>query len=270
VNQLTNWPKHIVTWWDNEVLNISVVFSWQLSYAVKYRDAMLSRGCKIKIGGPAAKLVGIQDGDVPALIHHNPYATFTSRGCPNRCQFCAVPKIEGDLVELDDWEPKPVVCDNNLLGCSVKHFDSVIDRLKPIKYVDFNQGLDARLLTDHHIERLRELSTPQLRFAWDNVATESYVMSAIERVKKAGFPSGRIHAYVLFGFKDTPEDALYRFEKLRDLGIKPNPMRYQPLDALKRNCYVGEHWTKEELKRMMRYWARQNWFSKIPYSEYVH
>jgi len=180
-----------------------------------------------------------------------------------------VPKIEGGLVEFEDWEPKPVICDNNLLACSVKHFDSVIDKLKGIKHVDFNQGLDARLLTDHHIERLKELDTPQIRFSWDYINEEPRVVSAIERIKNAGFPNGRIHVYVLFGFKDTPEDTLYRFETLRNMGIKPNPMRYQPLDAIKRNTYVGGNWTESELKRMMRYWARQNWFSKIPYSEYV-
>jgi len=55
VNNLTNWPKHIVTWRDKEFLNISVVFSWYLPYAIKYRDAMESQGCKVRIGGPAAK-----------------------------------------------------------------------------------------------------------------------------------------------------------------------------------------------------------------------
>jgi hypothetical protein len=73
----------------------------------------------------------------------------------------------------------------------------------------------------------------------------------------------------LIGWNDTPEDALYRLVTLRDvLRVTAFPMRYQSLKSVKYNDYVAPGWTDNELKRMMRYWARQNWFSKIPYDEF--
>lgn len=206
------------------------------------------------------------------LTRHNPDATFTSRGCIRRCKFCAVPKIEGELRELPDWIPAPIVCDNNLLATSMKHFDLVIDRLKPFKFVDFNQGLDARLLTAHHIERLQELQLPRLRFAFDHMSVEAKVMDALDRVLAAGFARRRLSCYVMFGFDDTPEDAMYRAEAIKARGIKPFLQRFQPIEGeecLTKDSWVGPGWTGEEIHRFQRYWNRQNWFSKIPYAEFI-
>jgi len=208
-------------------------------------------------------------GEVDALKHHNPDATFTSRGCIRKCGFCAVPKIEGDLAELDTWESKPIICDNNLLACSRKHFDKVIDSVKGLREIDFNQGLDARLLTDYHANRLAELDLVILRLAWDHSALEALVTRALETLIGAGIPRNKVRIYVLMGYDDTPEDALYRFETLKAWGIWPNPQRYNPLDALKRDSYVAPSWTDRELRRMMRYWGRQAWLGGISYEEYI-
>jgi hypothetical protein len=45
-------------------------------------------------------------------------------------------------------------------------------------------------------------------------------------------------------------------------------MRYQSLKSLKYNDYVAPSWTDEELKKMMRYWAAQQFFRAIPYDEF--
>ena len=165
--------------------------------------------------------------------------------------------------------PAPIVCDNNLLAASKKHFNRVIDREKVFDRVDFNQGLDARLLKPSHLSRLAELHLVHIRYSWDWVGMESQVMDAITATLAAGIPRKRISIYVLIGIEDTPEDALYRLESVRTLGIKPFPMRYQPLDALVKDSHVAPGWTAKELRRMMRYWSRQNWLSKVPYAEYA-
>jgi hypothetical protein len=233
------------------------------------------QGYRVRIGGPAVSLnpdllAGIAEvgGEVDALPHHNSNATFTSRGCIRRCSFCAVPIIEGELRELPTWERKPIVCDNNLLACSRTHFDRVVDSLKGLSGVDFNQGLDARLLTQHHLERLTELNLLAVRFAWDHTASESAVMDAIQRTRVAGIPKSKINVYVLMGYDDTPDDATYRLEAIKAMGLMPFPMRYQPLNAVVKDAYVGEHWTKRGLERMIRYWSRQAWLGGIPYAEY--
>jgi hypothetical protein len=208
------------------------------------------------------------DGEVSALPHHNPEATFTSRGCPNNCPFCAVPLIEGGLRELSNWEPKPIVCDNNLLACSRKHFDRVIDGLKPVPCVDFNQGLDARLLTAYHAGRLAELDLAVARLAWDRTDDESAVMQAIDMLNRAGIGNRRIQVYVLFGFEDSPEDALYRFEVLKAKKIRMNAMRYQRLRALTRNDYVAPGWTERQLRDTAKFWNRQRWLGGIDFADY--
>jgi hypothetical protein len=208
-------------------------------------------------------------GDVDAISRHNPDATFTTRGCIRQCSFCAVPKIEGEFRELSAWQPARLVCDNNILAASRRHFDRVIDSVKHIEGVDFNQGLDKKELKDWHIDRLQELDKPMIRFAWDDVNEEPALRDAIDGILAAGFPHSRISVLALIGWNDTPEDALYRLVTLRDvLRVTAFPMRYQSLKSVKYNDYVASGWTDEELKKMMRYWARQNWFKKIPYDEF--
>lgn len=271
-----DWPKRIVEWRDGDTAYLSVVFSWQLPEAYQRAVWLAAEGYHVRAGGPAVSVqpdyltdVAQVGGEVDALTRHNPNATFTSRGCIRHCSFCAVPKIEGDLVELDDWEPRSMVCDNNLLACSRAHFNRVIDRLKPIQDIDFNQGLDARLMTKHHADRLAELDLKFVRLAWDSVKNESEFMRAFELLRKAGIAKRAIRVYALLGFKDTPEDALYRLQSIFGLGLMPNPMRYQPIDATMKNAYVGRGWTDRELKRYVRYWANTAHLGGIPFEEFI-
>lgn len=272
---MSGWGSGLAEWTQNATAHISVVFSWQLQDAFQRAIWYRMQGYDVQAGGPAVKLnpsmmagVADVDGEIDALPHHNADATFTSRGCIRHCPFCAVPKIEGDLVELDDWEPRPIVCDNNLLACSRLHFDKVIDRLKPVKDVDFNQGLDARLLSKYQAMRLAELDLYCARLAWDNSKHERQFIKAYELLRRAGVPKTKIRVYVLIGFNDTPEDALYRLQTVKNLGSRPNPMRYQSLDSIRRNQYVGKNWTDRELKRYMRYWSRLRWLEHISFEDY--
>jgi len=270
------WPKKAIDWAENGVAYVSVPFTWELPQAYSRCVFLGEEGYRVRAGGPAVSLmpnyladVAEIGGKVDALKHHNPNATFTSRGCIRKCGFCAVPKIEGDLVELESWEPKPIVCDNNLLATSPKHFDKVINSLRGVQEIDFNQGLDARLLTNYHATRLAELDLAFVRLAWDQSAFEPIVMRAIEMIRGAGIPKNKIRVYVLIGYNDAPGDALYRLEKLKDMRISANVQRYQPLDTLVKNSCVHPNWTERELQRFSRYWNRQAWLSGVPFNEYI-
>ena len=169
----------------------------------------------------------------------------------------------------DEWEPKSVVIDNNFTACSRHHFDKAVDRLKVLDLVDFNQGLSTTL-SPYHASRLAELNIKYIRLAWDSAAFESQFMKGWDTLRRAGFPRSKIVVYVLLGFHDTPDDALYRLEMVRRLGGHPFPMRYQELDAKKRNSLVGEHWTHDELIRYCRYWANLRITSPIPFKDFVY
>src|SRR5512137_336971 len=159
------WSNGIAEWVENDTAFVSAVFSWNAQKAYMRCVYLREMGYKVRAGGQAVSMNPDMfsefdtSGSVSALPYHNPDATFTSRGCIRHCSFCLVPKLEGDLRELDDWDVKPIICDNNLLATSDQHFDKVIDRLLEhrLKGIDFNQGLDARILTDHHAQRFAEL-----------------------------------------------------------------------------------------------------------------
>lgn len=79
-----------------------------------------------------------------------------------------------------------------------------------------------------------------------------------------------IGIYVLIGFNDTPKDARYRLELVKSWGIRPNPMRYQPLDTKRKNEYVAPGWTELELARMMNYYAKLRWLEHIPFDDFKY
>ena len=267
---MNQWRKGVAHWTCGDTLYLSVPFTWLLGEAEHAAKAHKGR---IVAGGPAVKLCGASWAETPesvpfdVLAMHNPCATFTTRGCPNRCTFCAVPKIEGDFIELDHWKPAPMVCDNNLLASSRKHFARVVDSLRSFPANDFNQGLDARRFTSWHAEQLAELRCVHVRFAFDHVNDESAVADAIALVRLTGLPKPSI--YVLMGFRDTPDDARYRLEKVVEWGATPCPMRYQPLDATEKNAYVAPGWTDYELRKMGRYYWKHRFFSATPYEDFV-
>ncbi len=273
---MTEWSKTFIDWTEDNTAYLSVVFTWDLPKAYQRAIWWREQGYMVRVGGPAcllmpdylAEVAEVNGAGVDALPRHNPNATFTSRGCIRKCAFCAVPKIEGDLVELDEWEAKPIVCDNNLLACSQKHFNRVIDSLKGVEGVDFNQGLDARLLKQYHADRLAELNLACVRLAWDSAKYEEQFWRAEGLLSNVGIPKSKLRTYMLIGFDDDPDDALYRLQSLKDAGYLSSPMRYQPLDALKRDTYVAPNWTNRELRRFMHYWFRQAWLGHISFEEF--
>ena len=252
---------------------ISFSFSWDLwKWLQEPREDVI-------IGGPAVVLnpewipssVRVGEFLEDALSLHCGIATRTTKGCPRNCDFCGVRKLHPKFEELQDWEIKPVLIDDNLLAATRKHFDRVIDRLKILDWCDFNQGLDPRFLRKHHAERFAELRNPILRLTLDSSDYEGAFINAYELLRKAGLLKRHIKVYVLIGFEDTPEDALSRLELVwKELKLSPNPTRYQPLDAKKRNEFVGEGWDRKELARYIRYWSRLKYTGAIPFDEFIN
>ena len=271
------WSNGIAEWFEGDTAYVSAVFSWNTQKAYMRCVYLKSQGYHVRVGGQVVmtnpKMFAEFDttGIVNALPYHNSDAVFTSRGCIRNCSFCLVPKIEGKLIELDLWEVKPIICDNNLLATSQIHFDTVIDRLieNKITGIDFNQGLDARILTDHHASQFARLPKDTIiRLAWDHISTEKLYLESFEKLKLAGVKPSQIRTYVLIGYNDTPDDARYRLEKVRSLGALPNPMRYQPLNTEKRNYYVSENWTNDLLTRYMRYYSNLKITGAFSFDEY--
>jgi hypothetical protein len=131
--------------------------------------------------------------------------------------------------------------------------------------VDFNQGLEARRFTPDIASELGRLNC-HVRFAFDHWGLEGIIKDAIDLCRQR--TSDKISVYCLIGFDDDPESAKGRLELIRSWGVLPNPMRYQPLDAKKKNAYVHPDWTEKQLADTMRYYSRLNYLGHIPFTEY--
>jgi|HubBroStandDraft_4_1064222.scaffolds.fasta_scaffold15821_3 hypothetical protein len=187
---------------------------------------------------------------------------FSSRGCIRKCSFCAVPALEGKpfqsrpntrirhLVHPD--HKRVILWDNNILGEA--HWREVVAELKEIgAEADFNQGLDARLVTPESAAALAEINLPTLRLAYDFTNMQDAMQRCVATLKKSLTRTRYRHVccYVLYNYKDTPEDLYTRVRDLLAWGVSAYPMRYQPLSgeyAFEKDSYIAPTWTAEELE----------------------
>lgn len=184
---------------------------------------------------------------------------FASRGCIRRCGFCSVPKLEGPIGKprtglqglVFPGHTKVILWDNNILG--VPNWADIFHELSEIGLeVDFNQGLDARLLTDKVAESLALLKIPRIRLAYDNNGVGPYIERALERLEGAGFRPRSVVIYTLYNYIETPEDFFRRVRELLNWGAVSYPMRFEPLTSLTKNAYVAPQWSKDQLEAVAR------------------
>lgn len=208
-------------------VHISVTFTWDIPWAEKAAKAWQAVA-PVKVGGPAYNEVG---GDfVPGMYMKKGYV-ITSRGCPNRCWFCSVPKREGgklrELPVTDGW----ILTDDNLLACSDAHIDRVFEMLARQPHrPEFVGGLEAKLLTPGISERLYNLKPRSIYFAYDTPDDYEPLVAAGKMLFDAGFTRSAHHAYayVLCGWKkDTFDQALKRIYDTWRAGFVPMAMLYR-------------------------------------------
>lgn len=125
----------------------------------------------------------------------------------------------------------------------------------PLRRVDFNQGVDARILCKDKMF-LKELSTiciKPLRIAFDHLGVKKPYEQAIRFAHEFGLTE--LSNYMLYNFHDSPADL---FERMRlnvslneELGIRifSFPMRFQPTDLPSRS-HIGEKWSRYSLRSM--------------------
>lgn len=216
---------------DIAEVHVSVTFSWDLHEGYRLKKAWEIAGFKVKIGGPA---MGDRGGDFVPGMYLRPGYVITSRGCPNNCWYCSVPKREGDIRELPITEGSNVL-DDNFLACSKEHQQKVFVMLSRQKGpIQFTGGLEAKRLEPWHAEQIRELRAKQVFFAFDSDGKWDYLKNAVEVMFSAGFkPSSKaVRAYVLCGF---PGDIIFkakeRMERCLSIGCVPMAMPYRDISG---------------------------------------
>lgn len=164
---------------------------------------------------------------------------FLTRGCPRACPFCIVAEKEGrksvkvaDLSEFWSGEKNIDLLDPNLLAC--KDSESLLQQLAESKAsVNFNQGLDARLLNKDNISLLNRINIKMLHFAWDLPEFSRQVIEGLKLYAKLGRvqDSRNRRVYVLTNFNTSHDYDLQRVYFLRELGYDPYVMVYNKPSA---------------------------------------
>ena len=156
---------------------------------------------------------------------------FLTRGCPRGCPFCIVSQKEGcqsrkvaDLNQFWSGQKFIKLLDPNLFACP-EHEELLIQLAKSNAWVDFTQGLDIRLMTEHDIELLLMIRTKNIHFAWDDPKQD--LSGYFQKFKAiSDMDARKLSVYVLTNYNSTHEEDLYRVYTLRDLGYSPYVMIY--------------------------------------------
>jgi hypothetical protein len=290
----------------------------------------------------------------------NAYLAYMTRGCPRKCAFCAVPRLEPqykDYIELKEQirlaterfgpQKNLLLMDNNVFAS--KHFDKIIDEIKEcgfergatyipeseyniaikniregynvraytrkliglydrisdrlseeeqadfylerekcnllyaevaspdaiigfdervrplyekyfkcikrMRIIDFNQGVDARLVTEQKMKKLAEVNIRPLRIAFDHYSMKDTYEAAIRTAAKYGITN--LSNYLLYNFEDKPDDLYLRMKLNVDLchelgvTIYSFPMKYHPIDDpeyFQNRDYTGKHWNRKFIR----------------------
>ena len=210
------------------------------------------------------------------------YFAYASRGCIRKCHFCGVPKLEGaqrDATPLTEfvrgvdemYGPRRdlMLMDNNVVASA--RYKEIIAEIRDLGFtpgaklkragervasqrrVDFNQGVDARILCKDRMY-LRELSSiclSPLRIAFDHLGLKAPYETAVRYAHEFGLND--LSNYMLYNFHDSPADLFERMHlnvRLNEelsIRIYSFPMRYQPTDLPDRS-HVGPKWSRYYLR----------------------
>ena len=197
------------------------------------------------------------------------YFGYATRGCIRKCKFCAVHSLEGKFIDyngnlkqyiktIDDQfgtKRNLVLFDNNIIAS--KHLSNIIHDIidlgfgkgsrneNKLRYVDFNQGTDARLINNKTAKLLSKISIKPLRIAFDYLGLEKTYVKAIRTAAKYNIK--HLSNYILYNYLDTPEELWTRLKINIDLNIELGlhiysfPMKYIPLNSKDRS-YIGKNW----------------------------
>ena len=212
----------------------------------------------------------------------NVYFACVTRGCVRRCPFCVVYVIEPEYVPYISLKEQValttkkfgekkdlLLLDNNVLASA--EFDKIIDEIKGIgfhngarlhgrrRYVDFNQGIDLRLLTKDKMKKLAEIPIKPLRIAFDKFSLKDKYVKALRLAAECGIKY--LSNYILFNYDDTPDEFYLRLrinveinEEFEREGYSTRiwsfPMKYSPVfgEHGKDRKFVGENWNPRYLR----------------------
>lgn len=289
------WSEGYAEWADEAARTayISIAFSWLADRAEHRALSYRMLGWRVRVGGPGLFMLkrkehtsrhGVFDvaeygTDLPdAITHHNPDATFASRGCPGMgteaapkpCAFCIVPPMEGTAFKLlRDFTPRPVLCDNNLSALPAEYQDYIIARYHAagVTLRDANSGFEPVTFTPDVYARWAPIVNAgggPWRFGYDTTREAAQVRRVM--LMLAGEPANRKRPYVLIG-NEPWRECVARLEETIAAGCEPYCQPEIKLSAREKRLWVRHDWTHAELKRVQK-WANSFAWRSVPLKDF--
>ncbi len=241
--RLSAWHKargDRVEWWDGlktyDRVYMSKVFTFSPDVETVVRAGEVIRGgTGYKDYGSLPPEVEAMPPDYSIYPRCKHAIGFLTRGCIRACPWCIVPRKEGRIRPAAEWRDikrldsrELVLLDNNVLACDFGLQQIEEMGHEPV-WVDFNQGLDARLITPEAARLLARLRWIRfVRMSCDTTEMLPVIEQAAAYLREAGVAPSRLWCYMLV--RDV-EEAHRRALALDKLGITPFAQPYRDYDG---------------------------------------
>ena len=223
-----------VEWYDSmfggeyDIVYMAKVFNFSPDYSERINSKKVIRG------GTGYDVYSVlpqeiddcqPDFSIYTSIPDNTSYGFLTRGCPNKCMWCVVPKKEGairpywDIDKVANGRKNVVLMDNNFLAAG-DYAHEQLDKIIAKGYrIDLNQANDARLMTDEFARKFAKVKwiDNRIRFGCDTTAQIKHCERAIEMINSYGF-KGEYFLYTMIGgnngFEECYNRINYWYERL--------------------------------------------------------
>jgi hypothetical protein len=260
---------------DYDIVYASAIFKWSQNCVSDMKrewpnSIIGGTGTSSKV--TTEEIVGDFTGcDYEIYPWFKPSIGFTQRGCRLNCSFCVVPQKEGKVKEVTtineiwrgDGHPRQIhLLDNDFFG-QPRWRERCEEIIEGNFAVCLNQGINVRLIHKDGANMLAKTRYSDDQFkrrriytAWDNRRDEDIFLRGIGLLLDAGIKPQAIMVYMLCGYwpGETMDDVMYRFEKMKAIGLLPYPMVYDNKNTT--------------LKKFQR-WVIRRFHEFIPFDEYL-
>lgn len=227
-----------------DIIYISKVFTFSEDIGIVNAKKVVYGGSGYDLKNKLPEEIEKQFPDYGLYNIKNTAYGFLTRGCPRCCPFCIVGEKEGcksykvaDLKDFWNGQKNIEIMDPNLLASKDK-YDLLQQLIDSKSKVNFNQGLDIRLMTDKTIELIKKMNyqnqIKMIHFAYDGMNQRKLIERKLKEFKEATkIKSRKTRVYILTNFNTTIEEDLYRVYKTVELGYDPFIMIYKKFKANK-------------------------------------
>ena len=162
---------------------------------------------------------------------------------------------EHNLLEESTATKQGILETHDILAPYFKEFYEASRLRAKKRYVDFNQGIDSRLINDHNMEKLAEIPLRPVRIAFDHWSLRRVYANAVRTAARHGHTY--LSNYILYNFDDKPLELYWRLKLNVELGkelgisIYSFPMKYHPIADPKyfsNRDYIGKYWNRKFIR----------------------